>query len=147
MMNEGIKNEEAEIYQHVNMNTTSESKLELVNIKPRSTIPKRRQDVLKWDGWGYKDSGFGVQEVPNSKTGGEAYFSGDSVLEFEDVRVDLPQAMANCGGSSQLAKIMKNRKMTLLIFDGKSTSVRWEQVARLRPKVDAIPVNQKVGTK
>uniref|UniRef100_T1J2F4 RIMS-binding protein 2 n=1 Tax=Strigamia maritima TaxID=126957 RepID=T1J2F4_STRMM len=68
--------------------------------------------------------------------------------EFGDfVRVDLPQAMVNCGGSSQLAKMMKNRKMALLIFDGKTTSVWREQVVRLRPKVDAIPVNQKVGIK
>lgn len=28
------------------------------------TIPKRRQDALKWDGWGYKDAGFVVKHQP-----------------------------------------------------------------------------------
>jgi len=38
--------------------------------KVHSSIPKKRQEVLKWNGWGFKDSGFvavqkGIDDNPN----------------------------------------------------------------------------------
>lgn len=40
----------------------------------KSAIPKNRQDLLKWNGWGYNDSKFVVNEGP------EVYFSGKRYL-------------------------------------------------------------------
>ncbi|RVE44159.1 hypothetical protein evm_011206 [Chilo suppressalis] len=39
-------------------------------IKVKSVIPRKRQDLLKWYGWGYKDSMFKLQ-------GDTAYFTGN----------------------------------------------------------------------
>ncbi|XP_041371951.1 alkyldihydroxyacetonephosphate synthase, peroxisomal-like [Gigantopelta aegis] len=37
------------------------------------TIPKRRQDVLKWNGWGYKDSKFLINKEGHVEFSGERY--------------------------------------------------------------------------
>ncbi|XP_026750226.2 alkyldihydroxyacetonephosphate synthase [Galleria mellonella] len=63
-------------------------------IKVKSVIPRRRQDILKWYGWGYKDSMFQLD-------GDVAYFTGNRYLiagkslphlqnwAYENFKVDL----------------------------------------------------------
>lgn len=67
----------------------------------RGTIPKRRQDVLRWNGWGYKESGFVVRKVNNEYVAffaGDKYGVGDSALPnlktwvSDKVGVDLANA-------------------------------------------------------
>nr|CAH7726747.1 unnamed protein product [Callosobruchus chinensis] len=40
----------------------------------RSVIPKRRQELLKWNGWGYNDSKFVVKV--DEKQNLQVYFTG-----------------------------------------------------------------------
>lgn len=51
----------------------------LVDPKP-SVIPKRRQDLLKWNGWGYKDSRFLLNKDGQVEFTGERYKLSNQVL-------------------------------------------------------------------
>ena len=50
----------------------ADSKKLAVDPQP-STIPKRRQDLLKWNGWGYKDSKFFLNKHNHVEFTGERY--------------------------------------------------------------------------
>lgn len=50
-----------------------------------STIPKRRQDLLKWNGWGYKDSKFILNKEKQVKFTGDRYrLSGKTLPLLRD---------------------------------------------------------------
>lgn len=50
-----------------------------------STIPKRRQDLLKWNGWGYKDSKFVLNKDKHVKFSGDRYrLSGKTLPLLRD---------------------------------------------------------------
>ncbi|XP_071052156.1 alkyldihydroxyacetonephosphate synthase, peroxisomal [Onthophagus taurus] len=63
----------------------------------RSVIPKRRQDLLKWNGWGYKDSKFVVKDDVLHFTGDRYPGIGDHPLPYfttwvkEKLGVDIDQ--------------------------------------------------------
>ncbi|KAK7468162.1 hypothetical protein BaRGS_00036626 [Batillaria attramentaria] len=44
------------------------------------TIPKRRQELLKWNGWGYKDSKFSINKDGHVEFTGERYRLSGSVM-------------------------------------------------------------------
>ncbi|XP_046330946.2 alkyldihydroxyacetonephosphate synthase, peroxisomal-like [Haliotis rufescens] len=49
------------------------------------TIPKRRQEVLKWNGWGYKDSKFLINKDGHVQFSGERYrLSGSTMPALKD---------------------------------------------------------------
>ncbi|XP_046739151.1 alkyldihydroxyacetonephosphate synthase [Diprion similis] len=48
----------------------------------KATIPKQRQDLLKWNGWGYKDSQFRMNEKQMLEFTGKRYNIGDQVLPY-----------------------------------------------------------------
>jgi len=51
-----------------------------------SSIPKKRQEVLKWNGWGFKDSGFeAVQKGTDEKP--------DHAIAFTGSRYELGNGM------------------------------------------------------
>lgn len=53
-----------------------------------SSIPKKRQELLQWNGWGYKDSGFAiVQKGPPSRPKYSFTFTGS---RYELANSDLP---------------------------------------------------------
>ncbi|XP_043266484.1 alkyldihydroxyacetonephosphate synthase [Venturia canescens] len=51
-------------------------------INVESTVPKRRQDLLKWNGWGYKDSEFIVNENNIIEFTGNRYSIGNLQLPY-----------------------------------------------------------------
>ncbi|KAL2737843.1 alkyldihydroxyacetonephosphate synthase [Vespula squamosa] len=42
--------------------------------KSESTVPRNRQDVLKWNGWGYKDSRFRINDNNIIEFSGDRYY-------------------------------------------------------------------------
>lgn len=48
-------------------------------IKVKSVIPRRRQDLLKWYGWGYKDTMFKLDGLNASFTGNRYSIAGESL--------------------------------------------------------------------
>nr|XP_022908678.1 alkyldihydroxyacetonephosphate synthase, peroxisomal-like [Onthophagus taurus] len=48
----------------------------------RSVIPKRRQDLLKWNGWGYKDSKFVVKDDVLHFTGDRLVFKQIKFINY-----------------------------------------------------------------
>ncbi|ESP02962.1 hypothetical protein LOTGIDRAFT_230434 [Lottia gigantea] len=54
-------------------------------INEAPTIPKRRQELLKWNGWGYKDSKFTVSKDSQIELSGERYrLSGKKLPHLKD---------------------------------------------------------------
>ncbi|XP_072931713.1 alkylglycerone-phosphate synthase [Epargyreus clarus] len=51
-------------------------------IKVKSVIPRRRQELLKWYGWGYKDSMFKLVDGKASFTGDRYLISGQELPHF-----------------------------------------------------------------
>ncbi|CAI5762215.1 alkyldihydroxyacetonephosphate synthase, peroxisomal [Podarcis lilfordi] len=47
-----------------------------------STFPKRRQEVFKWNGWGYNDSKFIINKKGQAEFTGKRYRLGGTVLPF-----------------------------------------------------------------
>uniref|UniRef100_A0ABD2X8K5 Alkylglycerone-phosphate synthase n=1 Tax=Trichogramma kaykai TaxID=54128 RepID=A0ABD2X8K5_9HYME len=45
-----------------------------------STVPKNRQELLKWNGWGYKDSSFAVNKTQTIEFTGNRYSIGSNLL-------------------------------------------------------------------
>ena len=52
----------------------------------RVTIPKRRQDLLKWNGWGYKDTNFQINPTDDQceVTGDRYKLSGNKLPLLKD---------------------------------------------------------------
>ncbi|XP_076032188.1 alkyldihydroxyacetonephosphate synthase [Oratosquilla oratoria] len=63
-------------------NCSSSSGLDTSNKSDSPTVPKKRQELLKWNGWGYKDSRFSVSDVKNPVVSftGNRYKIGNFIL-------------------------------------------------------------------
>ncbi|XP_012260173.2 alkyldihydroxyacetonephosphate synthase isoform X1 [Athalia rosae] len=48
----------------------------------KGTIPKHRQDLLRWNGWGYKDSQFRVNDKQQLEFTGKRYLIGNRPLPY-----------------------------------------------------------------
>ncbi|KAG8177710.1 hypothetical protein JTE90_008335 [Oedothorax gibbosus] len=65
------------IKRHLTANSTDNQNV----IHTKSTIPKCRQELLKWNGWGYKDSKFSLNDKINQiEFSGDRYPIGNKVL-------------------------------------------------------------------
>ncbi|KAJ8683683.1 hypothetical protein QAD02_019475 [Eretmocerus hayati] len=61
---------------------TSPSASTLEPASVRSVVPRSRQELLKWDGWGYKDSAFRVNERSIVEFTGNRYSIGNKELPY-----------------------------------------------------------------
>lgn len=58
------------------------STLNVPQERPKTTVPRKRQDVLKWNGWGYKDSRFFINEKNVIEFTGDRYPIGNHKLPY-----------------------------------------------------------------
>ncbi|XP_022173101.1 alkyldihydroxyacetonephosphate synthase [Myzus persicae] len=58
------------------------SQSSLVSTEVKSVIPKNRSEVLKWNGWGYRDSKFKVTDQGMIRFTGNRYSIGETDLPF-----------------------------------------------------------------
>ncbi|XP_064396861.1 alkyldihydroxyacetonephosphate synthase, peroxisomal-like [Halichondria panicea] len=63
----------------------------------QKAFPRERQDVVKWNGWGYKDSGFTINDKGNAQFLGKRYAIGGQELPYfrkwmeDNVSLDINQ--------------------------------------------------------
>ncbi|CAH1645341.1 unnamed protein product [Spodoptera littoralis] len=69
-------------------NKKSDSIASSTIIKVKSVIPKRRQDLLKWYGWGYKDSMFKLQGHTATFTGNRYSIGGHTLPHLAQWAID-----------------------------------------------------------
>ncbi|GAB1609457.1 alkyldihydroxyacetonephosphate synthase, peroxisomal-like [Argonauta hians] len=90
----------------VRMKDSRENSDKLYVDQEAPTIPKRRQELLKWNGWGYKDSKFIVNKA------GQVEFTGDRYRLSKKVLPHLKDFMVKACGISLEHKIAAQPEIT-----------------------------------
>ncbi|XP_045772093.1 alkyldihydroxyacetonephosphate synthase isoform X1 [Maniola jurtina] len=105
-------------------------------IKVKSVIPRRRQDLLKWYGWGYKDSMFVINETTTTFTGSRYLLGGKNLpyakqwlKEHFDLDISKPRKTPPLPTSFPQSRLPANvkeelQKITLLSTDGMDRLIR-----------------------
>ncbi|CAK1547452.1 unnamed protein product [Leptosia nina] len=105
-------------------------------IKVKSAIPRKRQDLLKWYGWGYKDSMFKLKDQVATFTGTRYLIGGKSLPHFVqwvrekfDVDISKPPKIPptpTVYPESRLPKEVREEleKVTLVSVDGMDRLIR-----------------------
>ncbi|PZC82264.1 alkyldihydroxyacetonephosphate synthase [Helicoverpa armigera] len=105
-------------------------------IKVKSVIPRRRQDLLKWYGWGYKDSMFKLDGYTASFTGNRYSIGGQNLPNLAQWAVDnlgvdpmrepkIPELPTNFAESRLPEPIrLELEKIALVSVDGMDRLIR-----------------------
>ncbi|XP_064071936.1 alkyldihydroxyacetonephosphate synthase [Vanessa tameamea] len=105
-------------------------------IKVKSVIPRQRQELLKWYGWGYKDSTFKLSDGTTFFTGDRYIISGKSlphaqqwVKEIFDIDLTIEPRQPKLPSSFPSSRLPNNikeelEKISLLSTDGVDRLIR-----------------------